>query len=208
MAAPRRSAGRLLPCRPCGFGATGPRATGWPFFRREGCVPHRRSLHGLRSSRLAADTPPAAETAFAVQQQRPDGARMVGTTLTDELAYSHSGENMHYGTPVNPCCPHRIPSGSSHGSVVAVAGGLVDCARGTDGGGSVRLLASDCGVLGMRPTYGRVSLEGAIPFGPSCDTVGWFARPPTVLRKVGHGWCYIGNADDPHPTERGNCAAR
>lgn len=129
--------------------------------------------------------PPATETAAAVTQLLAAGARMVGRTHTDELAYSLSGENMHYGTPVNPCCPQRIPGGSSSGSVVAVAGGLVDFALGTDCGGSVRLPASYCGVLGMRPTHDRVSLEGAIPFGPSFDTAGWFARAPEVLRQVG-----------------------
>ena len=129
--------------------------------------------------------PPASETAVAVTQLLAAGARMVGKTLTDELAYSLSGENMHYGTPVNPRCPERIPGGSSNGSVVAVAGGLVDFAIGTDCGGSVRLPASYCGVLGMRPTHGRVSLQGAIPFGPSFDTGGWFARAPEVLGQVG-----------------------
>jgi amidase len=129
--------------------------------------------------------PPATETAGAVKLLLTAGARMVGKTLTDELAYSLSGENRHYGTPVNPRCPQRIPGGSSSGSVVAVAGGLVDFALGTDCGGSVRLPASYCGVLGMRPTHGRVSLEGAIPFGPSFDTAGWFARTPEVLGKVG-----------------------
>jgi amidase len=129
--------------------------------------------------------PPATATAVAVRLLLAAGARMVGKTLTDELAYSLSGENMHYGTPVNPRCPQRIPGGSSNGSVVAVAGGLVDFALGTDCGGSVRLPASYCGVLGMRPTHGRVSLEGAIPFAPSFDTAGWFARTPEVLGKVG-----------------------
>ncbi len=129
--------------------------------------------------------PPATETAAAVTQLLAAGARMVGKTHSDELAYSLSGENMHYGTPVNPRCPQRIPGGSSNGSVVAVAGGLVDFAIGTDCGGSVRLPASYCGVLGMRPTHGRVSLQGAIPFGPSFDTAGWFARAPEVLRQVG-----------------------
>jgi amidase len=129
--------------------------------------------------------PPATETAVAVTQLLAAGARMVGKTHTDELTYSLSGENMHYGTPVNPRCPQRIPGGSSSGSVVAVAGGLVDFALGTDCGGSVRLPASYCGVLGMRPTHDRVSLEGAIPFGPSFDTAGWFARAPEVLRQVG-----------------------
>jgi amidase len=129
--------------------------------------------------------PPAAETAAAVRLLLAAGARMAGKTHTDELAYSLSGENLHYGTPLNPRCPERIPGGSSNGSVVAVAGGLVDFAIGTDCGGSVRLPASYCGVLGMRPTHGRVSLQGAIPFGPSFDTAGWFARDPGVLAKVG-----------------------
>jgi amidase len=129
--------------------------------------------------------PPATETAEAVALLLAAGARMAGKTLTDELAYSLSGENTHYGTPVNPRCPERIPGGSSNGSVVAVAGGLVDFAIGTDCGGSVRLPASYCGVLGMRPTHGRVSLKGAIPFGPSFDTGGWFARTPDVLGRVG-----------------------
>lgn len=129
--------------------------------------------------------PPATETAAAVTLLLAAGARMAGKTHTDELAYSLSGENMHYGTPVNPRCPQRIPGGSSNGSAAAVAGGLVDFAIGTDCGGSVRLPASYCGVLGMRPTHGRVPLEGAIPFGPSFDTAGWFARAPEVLGQVG-----------------------
>ena len=129
--------------------------------------------------------PPAEVTAVAVQRLLDAGARMVGKTHTDELAYSLSGENVHYGTPVNPAAPDRIPGGSSNGSVSAVAGRLVDFALGTDCGGSVRLPASYCGVLGMRPTYGRVPLDGVIPFGPSFDAVGWFARDADILERVG-----------------------
>ena len=129
--------------------------------------------------------PPAEVTAAVVQRLLDAGARMIGKTHTDELAYSLSGENMHYGTPVNPAAPDRIPGGSSNGSVSAVAGGLVDFALGTDCGGSVRLPASYCGVLGMRPTYGRVPLDGVIPFGPSFDVAGWFARDADVLERVG-----------------------
>jgi amidase len=110
---------------------------------------------------------------------------MVGKTHTDELAYSLTGENIHYGTPVNPRDPQRIPGGSSNGSAAAVAGGLVDFALGTDCGGSVRLPASYCGLLGMRPTHGRVPLDGVIPFGPSFDVCGWLARDPDVLARVG-----------------------
>ena len=129
--------------------------------------------------------PPEEVTAIAVERLLDAGARMVGKAITDELTYSLSGQNVHYGTPVNPAAPGRIPGGSSNGSVSAVAGGLVDFALGTDCGGSVRLPASYCGVLGIRPTHGRVSLEGALPFGPSFDAAGWFARDPDVFCRVG-----------------------
>jgi amidase len=130
--------------------------------------------------------PPASETAAALKRLIDAGADMVGRTLTDELAYSLSGENIHYGTPVNAACPERVPGGSSSGSAAAVAAGLVDFALGTDCGGSVRLPASYCGVLGIRPTHGRVSLDGTIAFAASFDVVGWFARDPDLLRRVGH----------------------
>ena len=129
--------------------------------------------------------PPAEVTAVAVQRLLDAGARMVGKTHTDELTYSLSGENIHYGTPVNPAAPDCIPGGSSIGSASAVAGGLVDFALGTDCGGSVRLPASYCGVLGIRPTHGRVPLVGVIPFAPSFDVAGWFARDAMVLERVG-----------------------
>jgi amidase len=128
---------------------------------------------------------PATQTARAVRQLLEAGADMVGKTHTDELAYSLTGENVHYGTPRNPHDAQRIPGGSSSGSASAVAGGLVDFALGSDCGGSVRLPASYCGVLGMRPTHARVSLDGAIPFGPSFDVAGWFAREAPVLERVG-----------------------
>jgi amidase len=93
--------------------------------------------------------------------------------------------NAHTGTPRNPHAPERIPGGSSSGSAVATAGGLVDFALGTDTAGSVRVPASLCGVFGIRPTQGRISLEGVVPFARSFDTVGWFAREAELLRRVG-----------------------
>src|SRR6185369_17472419 len=75
--------------------------------------------------------------------------------------------------------------GSSSGSAAAVAAGLVDFALGSDTGGSVRAPASFCGVYGMRPTHGRIALDGACPLAPSFDTAGWFARDPTLLERVG-----------------------
>jgi amidase len=127
---------------------------------------------------------PALETAPAVKRLLDAGGSMVGRTVSDELAYSLTGENIHYGTPVNPRDPGRIPGGSSCGSASAVAAGLVDFALGTDCGGSVRLPSSYCGLLGIRPSLGRVSTEGVIPFSASFDVIGWFARDTGVLANV------------------------
>ena len=129
--------------------------------------------------------PPAMSTAPAVQRLLDAGADMVGKTLTDEITYSLSGQNAHYGTPVNSAAPGRIPGGSSSGSASAVAGRMVDFALGTDCGGSVRLPASYCGILGIRPSHGRVSLEGVAPFTWSFDVAGWFARDAAVFADVG-----------------------
>jgi amidase len=127
----------------------------------------------------------AAASAPAVQALLTAGATLHGKTITDELAFSLEGANAHYGTPVNPACPDRIPGGSSSGSAVAVAAGLVDFALGTDTGGSVRVPASFVGAFGFRPTHDAVSLKGVVPFSPSYDTVGWFARDATTLNRVG-----------------------
>ncbi len=127
------------------------------------------------------------------------GAHLVGKTHTDEMAWSLNGENHHYGTPINPAAPGRIPGGSSSGSAAAVAGKLVDFAIGSDTGGSVRLPASYCGILGIRPTHGRIPISGAVPLAPSYDSVGWFARDPDLFAAVGA--VLLGPASDaPAPT--------
>ena len=128
---------------------------------------------------------PAATSAPAVAALLAAGATLHGKTITDELAFGLEGVNAHYGTPVNPACPDRIPGGSSSGSGVAVAAGLVDFALGTDTGGSVRVPSSFVGVFGFRPTHNAVSLAGVIPFSPSYDTVGWFARDIATLNLAG-----------------------
>ena len=128
---------------------------------------------------------PAVKSAPAVAALLAAGATLDGKTITDELAFGLEGVNAHYGTPINPACPDRIPGGSSSGSAVAVAAGLVDFALGTDTGGSVRVPASFVGVLGFRPTHNAVSVEGVIPFSPSYDTVGWFARDITTFSLAG-----------------------
>jgi amidase len=128
---------------------------------------------------------PAVTSAPAVAALRAAGATLNGKTITDELAFGLEGANAHYGMPVNPACPDRIPGGSSSGSAVAVAAGLVDFALGTDTGGSVRVPASFVGVFGLRPTHNAVSVAGVIPFSPSYDTVGWFARDISTLALAG-----------------------
>jgi amidase len=127
---------------------------------------------------------PAASHAFAVRRLLDQGASLCGKTHTDELAYSLMGVNAHYGTPLNTADPTRIPGGSSSGSAAATAAGLVDIALGSDTGGSIRVPASFCGVYGIRPTHGRISMEGLLPLAPSFDTVGWFARDPLTLSGV------------------------
>ncbi|MGO4570441.1 amidase [Microvirga sp. 2TAF3] len=124
-------------------------------------------------------------TAPTVQKLLDAGARLVGKTITDELAFSMSGKNAHFGTPVNGGAPNRIPGGSSSGSASAVSNGLCDFALGTDTGGSVRAPASHCGLFGIRPTHGRVSLEGCHDLAPSFDTCGYFTRDGATFLRVG-----------------------
>lgn len=139
------------------------------------------TVTGAGNPDWAARQLPAARSATAVTRLLAAGASLIGKTVTDELAFSLEGENAHYGTPVNPRCPDRLPGGSSSGSAVAVAAGLADLALGTDTGGSIRVPASFCGVYGYRPSHGRVPLDGVVPFAPEFDTVGLFAREAETL---------------------------
>lgn len=129
--------------------------------------------------------PVPTRTASSVQALLDAGAKLIGKTHTDEMAFSLNGENAHYGTPINPACPDRVPGGSSNGSASAVAGGLVDTALGTDTGGSVRIPASFCGIWGLRTTHGAIATDGVLPLAPSFDVVGWFARDAVTLARVG-----------------------
>jgi amidase len=129
--------------------------------------------------------PPAGGTAPCVSALLQAGARLRGKTKTVELAYGLTGENVWHGTPLNPAAPGRFPGGSSCGSAAAVAAGLVDFALGSDTAGSVRVPASYCGLYGIRPSWGAVSLAGARGLAPSFDTAGWFARDAGTLARVG-----------------------
>ncbi|GMP39002.1 hypothetical protein CsSME_00010024 [Camellia sinensis var. sinensis] len=141
------------------------------------------------------------KTAVVVTALLKNGATCVGKTVMDELAFGITGENVHYGTPSNPQMPSHIPGGSSSGSAVAVASELVDFAVGTDTIGCVRTPASLCGILGFRPSHGVVSTFGVLPNTQSLDTVGWFARDPSILHRVGHILLQL-NQVEPRRTRR------
>ncbi|MCX7323735.1 MAG: amidase [Hyphomicrobiales bacterium] len=125
------------------------------------------------------------------------GAQFAGKTVTDELAFSLNGKNAHFGSPVNAAAPDRITGGSSSGSASAVSGRLVDVALGTDTGGSVRAPASYCGLFGIRPTHGRVSLKGCWPLADSFDTPGYFTRDGATFVRVGE--VFLGKDKSPLP---------
>lgn len=122
--------------------------------------------------------------AWTVQALLDAGATLIGKTITDEVSLGIFGESAYDGTPLNSAAPDRVPGGSSSGSAAAVAAGLCDTALGTDTGGSVRVPSSFCGLYGIRPTHGRVSVEGLMPQAPSSDTAGWFARDAVTFARV------------------------
>ena len=122
-----------------------------------------------------ADAPPAAEDAVAVARLRAAGARLVGHTSMTELAYSGLGVNPS-GTPGNPLRPGTIPGGSTAGGAVSVALALADAALGTDTGGSLRIPAAFCGLVGFKPTQSSVPRGGCVPLSASLDSVGPMAR--------------------------------
>ena len=115
-----------------------------------------------------------------------EGSVLKGITVCDEFFYSLIGENGHYGTPTNLNAPSCVPGGSSSGSAAALTTDLYDFSIGSDTGGSVRIPASFCGLIGMRPTHNRINTKGVYPMAPSFDTVGWFANNPEIFQKVGN----------------------
>ncbi|HEX7390523.1 MAG TPA: amidase family protein [Acidiphilium sp.] len=133
----------------------------------------------------ARRTGPAPGHSWIVARLLDAGARITAKTTTVELAFGLEGWNNHYGTPVNPKAPDRLPGGSSCGSAVMVASGLAHAAVGSDTGGSVRIPASFCGLYGLRPSHGAISLAGAAALSPSFDTAGWFARDAATMLRIG-----------------------
>ena len=141
---------------------------------------------------------PETADAAAVHALRAAGAALAGIAHTDELAFSLSGTNVHYGTPPNAAAPDRVPGGSTSGPAAAVAAGAADIGLGTDTAGSIRVPAAACRLFGLRPTHGAVAMSGVLPLAPSFDTVGWLARDPGALARIGD--VLLPAASPTHPT--------
>jgi amidase len=131
-----------------------------------------------------AEAPPASQHAEVVRALLAAGCRITGKTNLHELAYGVTGINRWSGTPINPRASGRVPGGSSSGSAVAVAAGLVDFALGTDTGGSIRIPAACCGVYGLKPSYGRVSRSGVHPARSTLDCVGPLGRDMAMVERA------------------------
>jgi AtzE family amidohydrolase len=129
----------------------------------------------LAGSIIHAERPPAQASAPLVTRLEAAGAVLLGALNMDEYAYGFTTENSHYGPTRNPHDPSRIAGGSSGGSAAAVAAGLVPISLGSDTNGSIRVPAALCGVFGLKPTFGRLSRRGTMPFVASLDHVGPFA---------------------------------
>src|SRR5690606_26517114 len=120
----------------------------------------------------------------AVALVKQHGGAVIGLTTPHELAFGANSDNPVYGRVINPITPERIPGGSSGGSAAAVAAGIVDVALGTDTGGSVRIPAARCGVVGFKPSYDAVSREGVIDIASTLDHVGPIGRNVDVCARV------------------------
>ena len=134
-----------------------------------------KGIRTTAGSRFFADHIPQ-EDAYVVQKVKKAGARIIGKTNTHEIALGVANNNPHYGACKNPWDITRTPGGSSGGSAVAVATGMAAVALGTDTGGSIRIPAALCGVVGLKPTYGRVSLRGILPLSWNLDHAGPITR--------------------------------
>jgi Asp-tRNA(Asn)/Glu-tRNA(Gln) amidotransferase A subunit family amidase len=155
---------------------------------------------GAGNPALRATAAPAAESADAVAALLGAGAELVGKARTDELAYSLLGRNLLDGSPANPRHPGHVTGGSSSGSAAAVAGGLADIGIGTDTGGSIRVPAAYCGLVGLRPTHGRVSTAGMVPLAPRFDTIGWLTTDVALAATVAGVLCSDWTPGPPWPS--------
>jgi aspartyl-tRNA(Asn)/glutamyl-tRNA(Gln) amidotransferase subunit A len=135
-------------------------------------------------SKTLEGAPPAVADAPVVQRLRTAGAVIVGKTNMSEFAFTGVGANPHFGTPGNPADRSRVPGGSSSGAAVSVADDICEIAIGTDTGGSTRIPAALCGVVGYKPTKRRIPTDGAFPLSPTLDSVGPIARSVEACAKA------------------------
>jgi aspartyl-tRNA(Asn)/glutamyl-tRNA(Gln) amidotransferase subunit A len=154
-------------------------ARGAPLGRFDGTIVSIKDLFDVAgeptragSKVLAEEAAPAKADAMVVQRLRAAGAVIIAKTNMTEFAFSGIGANPHFGTPGNPRDRSRVPGGSSAGAPISVADGMCDIAIGTDTGGSVRIPASLCGLVGFKPSRQRVPTEGAFPLSTTLDSVG------------------------------------
>src|SRR6266849_1967677 len=130
----------------------------------------------LAASKALDDRPPAEHDAPVVARLRAAGAVLIGRTNMTEFAFSGVGINPHYGTPGNPYDRRLVPGGSSSGAAVSVADAEAVVAIGSDTGGSVRIPAALCGLVGFKPTQHRITRDGAIPLSTTLDSIGPLAN--------------------------------
>ena len=161
----------VIPSEP--FSAQGGALCGIPIAVKD--LYDTKGIRTTGGSRFFADNIPQ-EDACVVQKIRKAGAQIIGKTNTHEIALGVTNNNPHYGACKNPWDVTRTPGGSSGGSAVSVATGMALAALGTDTGGSIRIPASLCGVVGLKPTYGRVSLRGIMPLSWNLDHAGTLTR--------------------------------
>ncbi len=171
-----------------------------------------KDIFGLADVRMTAGSKILAENvvpedAEATSRMKAAGAIILGKLNLHEFAFGATGVNPHYGSARNPWDTERITGGSSSGSAAAVASGECSAALGTDTGGSVRIPASLCGIVGLKPTYGRVSKRGVLPLSWSLDHVGPMTRTvedaAIVLQRIaGHDVSDPSSADEPVPHYR------
>lgn len=148
----------------------------------DGCIISIKDLFDIpgeattAGSKLLRDAKPATHEAPAISRLRAAGAVIIGKTNMTEFAFSGVGINPHYGTPGNPADRSRIPGGSSSGGAVSVADGMAELTIGSDTGGSTRIPAALCGIVGLKPSQYRVPTDGAFPLSFSLDSIGPMGR--------------------------------
>jgi aspartyl-tRNA(Asn)/glutamyl-tRNA(Gln) amidotransferase subunit A len=162
-----------------------------------------RGIRSTAGSKILRDFVPSEDSTAARKLARA-GAVLLGKTNLNEFAYGITGGNAHYGPVRNPWAQHRISGGSSAGSAAAIAAGLCVASIGTDTGGSIRVPSAFCGTVGLKPTFGRVSVFGTMPLSPSLDHVGPMARSiadGAILLEVIAGRDPLDSTSSPKPIE-------